>query len=658
MNLKPDFKRYISGYPFLFLSLVGIIQYSKILFRGKSVGWDSIDAIYPTFLYIVDCLTNFKFPFYNPLTVGGVSIGHNFFTAFLLNPIDISLALLGTVISPLYVFQFQFPIFAVLSGYWIFQYLKTINDDNTFLSLLGGMAYFTAILFPLAGQGPFFYSFVLFAFLLSPFRTLSSSPQKIYNIFSVVTLVSIMLKGYFFFIPFCLLAAFLLIRTKKIIILLAISSVSYMVLTLPILSFLKSSLGDLTGNFISPEPRLRSLVPEKILYNPNFLSVLGDLVDWHYLKGKAWSRGFNLSLVFLFFAQLCLLVRSGSRRILDYCLLFLMIFFMFMSNGSLSFIHQNLPILGSFRWGFSYSHFSQICYLFFICSRPFDWAALKKMDLIFISFFLIIMYLSLGILSLKLAVPVLILSAILILRPGWLLGTALLFTLAYTVIYSRRSSFIGGSPEGEYKLTHKRETKVHLERNLRDVGVHGDYLFEDRNWLYQKFPTLNGYNNSIHPIFWYLKAQNVAQKVVIPLCGDALFKIGERRSYNSNDNVYLGKLKDDIVAGIQNHRCTEEITHFFASPDEMRFTPKSQYTIILQNVEHFTTVTPVIRERNLPGGIRILESEPGKTIELRYKVSTIATNLVYLILSFIFILWALISAIRMRCAASQTSALL
>jgi len=94
----------IIKFPMVFFLVASAVQYRKIIFEGKKIGWDTLDAIFPHFLYMVDCFKNGTFPYYNPLIMGGFSFGENYFTAFLLNPLDVFIAMLATVISPLYIF--------------------------------------------------------------------------------------------------------------------------------------------------------------------------------------------------------------------------------------------------------------------------------------------------------------------------------------------------------------------------------------------------------------------------------------------------------------------------------------------------------------------------------------------------------------------------
>lgn len=657
-------KRLFNSYPFLFFSLLGIIQYHKALFRGKAIGWDSMDALYPTFLYFVDCVKNFEFPFYNPFTLGGIPIGYNFFSSFMLNPIDFLLVLIASVVSPLYIFLLQFPLFAILSGYWIFKYLRQINGELA-LSYIGGIAYFAYIMFPLAGQSPFFYSFVLFAFLLSPFKTLITSENKVQIALACVVLIALLMKAYFFFIPFFMLAAFVIlakdksISFKTLFFTLAISCVVYFALAYPVLSYLKNSLADLSGDFISPEPRLRSLLPEEVLYSSSVLNVLGALIDSFYMGVEGWTKGFNIAIFFLFLVQLFMSIKTKSLRPMDFALFFLMVFFIFMSTGHLSFLHDRLPLLRSFRWGFSYIHLSQICYLFFICSRPNFIKAMTSWDRITVSMVLLILFgglvwLNFSVLTIKLVLPLILLVLVLILLPRYFFSLVMLITIIYIAIFARRISFVGGNPIAEYELTNGRVQKVVITENKRNIGEAGDYLFNDRTWLYRKEPSLNGYNNTIHPIYWYLKGRKTAESFVVSICDPKIFDLGHRE-FGEKDNVYLENLTSDIVQNIRAYRCKENIQSFQATPQSLSFTTVSKYTLVLQNLDFFGSDEKIIREKRLPGGMRILEASPGSQIDLEYQKRSILKHLLYLFACLVVFVLVAFSVARQRFLLSASS---
>jgi hypothetical protein len=643
----------IEKWPILFFAIASLIQYRKILFFSKKIGWDTLDAIFPHFLYMVDCFKQFSFPYYNPLTVGGFSFGQNFFTAFLLNPIDVFLALIGTLVSPLYIFQLAFPIFATLSGFWFYQFLKKINNDE-WLSLLGGLAYLSGILFPLAGQSPFFFSFVLFPFLLSPFSNLVQSRKSLNILCAIVLLVTFLLKTYFFFIPFLMAGAFLLLlpqqknNIKVFIFSLVVASFLYLIMTYPILIYLKQSLVDLNGSFISPEPRLRSLSPEKIFFSYSLSSVIGDLIDARLIPGSAWTNGFNLSILFLFIIQFFSLSLNRSNLTKRLMILGIMLFSMCMSYGYFYNLHKSLPVIGSFRWGFSYSHFAQICYLLLICFVGIDVKNIKsKVKYIMSSVFLLsfgwIIYQSQNIKPLVLIIPVLMLIYFFHKKEKYFLGMVIVFTFAYL---GKNYNFNEVDGKTEYRDISHRSVLVNITDNKRDVGQPGDYLFEDRSWLYKKNPTLNGYNNSIHPIFWYLKSKPEVVSIVIPICHENVILLKKREAYPINDNEYLEAYRNDLLSYIEKSKCTEAITNLSFNINQLKFTAVTSKSIIIQNLDGFELENNSKIEQVLPGGLRIVESKINEQVVYKYKKSHVLINQVFLAISFLLSAFVLIFHLR------------
>jgi hypothetical protein len=641
-------QRIKSSHPIFLFILVGFFQYYRIL-KGRTIGWDTTDAIYSNFLFMVDSVKSGFFPYYNFFTLGGFSTSQNFFTSFLYNPIDFFLIFLSTLFSPLYLFQIQFPVFGVLSGYWFYQYLKKINHDKQ-LSLLGGLTYSVAILFPVVGQAPFFYSFVFFAFLLAPFERLLRTESKINHLWAVILFVAFSLKAYFFFIPFFTAAAFCIlyfskrVPIRRLILVFLLATATYLALTYPVLAYLKASLSDLAGNFISPEPRLRSLVPEDIMYHRSFGRVIGDIIDPRLLSGQAWTQGLNLSVFLLFLIQVHFFWKFRRNSSKDRILLGLILFFMFMARGALDWLHTSIPLIGSARWAFSYVYFAQICYLIFICSQPYHFSSLGKKTRILISLpFLVILIWMIAKnpqLTVLTTVSLFFLMGIFFIwRPKYILLFSILVTMSYAYKMGREFKLRGGNTKVEYAMTDKRKQSVELSINMREVGEPGDYKFSDRTWIHKKVPSLNGYNNSIHPIFWYLKAEESADQIVIPICNKQIFDIGKRSDYSPNDNEYLEALKNDLINQIKEHQCPEKIQSFYISPEEIIFTPTSKYTLILQNLDFFESQGPVVRVKKLPGGIRIVESAPGQPLQFTYNKIFSIGHLIYLNISFLAFLW-------------------
>lgn len=653
MKALSKIKNLFTDRPLLFFIFMGIIQYYRIL-QGRTIGWDTTDAIHPNFLFLIDSFKHGFYPYYNPFTLGGISTAQNFFTSFLFNPIDCLLALIGLLFSPLYVYQLQFPLFAILSGYWIFSYLKKMSG-NDLLSWLGGMSFFTAMLFPVLGQAPFFFSFVLFAFLVSPFEVLLRKGGISNYLFAGVLLVAFSIKSYFFFIPFFFAAGLALIfYSKKIplrtlLFVMGGASVAYFVLTYPVLANLKASLSDLRGNFVSPEPRLRSLIAEDTIFHRSLSKLFGDLVDSTLVRGKAWTNGLNLSLFFLFLVRLSIFWKSPSKVFRDKVLLALTVIFAMFSLGTLRVLHSALPIISSSRWGFAYIYFVQICFLLFICSTPFDFSVLSRkirlgIGLVFFSITLAMIWGNLSVYSLVSLSASIVLILLLFLKPQLLVPFSLIITISHAYLSGRQLKLPGGNTKVEMEATEQRKTGVEIRENKREIGGLGDYKFNDRSWIHHKIPTLDGYNNTIHPIFWYLKGEGFASQFVVPLCGEEVFNIGDRYSYDQKDNQYLEMLKTDLQTLSEKNQCPEGISTIYLGPDKITFRATGKYALILLNTSDFAISGKPRREKLIAGGIRLLETVPGEDIELSYNKKLALLHQIYILISALIVLiWVVIN---------------
>lgn len=645
-NLMFNKVRYLfEKYPFLFFSLAAVVQYREILFFNKKIGWDTLDAMFPHFLFMVDAFKSWTLPYYNPLIQGGFSFGENFFTAFLLNPIDILLAILSTVLPPLFVFQLQFPVLAALSGYWFFKFLYKINGEKTY-SMLGGLCYFSSMLFPIAGQLPFFYAFVLLAFLLYPFCRLVEGKGYFIKIVALVCLITLMIKTYYFFIPFFLMIGFIISRYyykhsyKKSLLFFGLASLCYVAVTFPILFYLKSSLADLYGTFLSPEPRLRSLVPEQIFYNSSIINVMGDIVDNRILPGGAWTRGFNIGLVLLFLIQVGLFFIKKEKIKEKSVFLFLMILTMFIARGALNSIHNALPLIKTFRWAFSYVYFAQIFYLLFIFIFPLRLEGLTKrsksiLAVIYLCFFSWITLRSENIKPLILLLPVLWLVFSFLKKEKWFMPSILILCFIYlfkTVDFNRLPD------AGERVFITNRKVELSLQGNIRSVGSFGDYKWEDREWLYSKKPSLNGYNNSIHPIFWYLKGFPEVAEIAIPLCLKEKITLKSRDQYSKNDNAYLEEYRNDLLNLIRNYKCSDKIEKFNFTLDKLSFQSRSTTTLIVQNMNAFSLVNAFdAKEEFLPGGIRLVSSLADVPLVYEFNKGIWTKNILFNLLCFLIL---------------------
>jgi hypothetical protein len=295
--------------------------------------------------------------------------------------------------------------------------------------------------------------------------------------------------------------------------------------------------------------------------------------------------------------------------------------FIFMAQGTLGFLHKMLPLVGSARWAFSYVYFAQIFVLFYVCSKTMDVEQLGLRYRMKLGALLSIGYLVILATKPQFRVPfdLLIFTGLilmLLMLPKKLTFTTLVLTTFHAVDLQRTVKNVGEDEVSDYLKTEQRHRPVNITINSRATGKTGHYDYRDRNWIYKKVPSMNGYNNSVHPIFWYLKGTPLGERFVIPLCGDGPVILGERGSYPENDNAYLEGLRDRLLEVVSNSRCGEDVTQFQFGPSEMRFTPVSELTLIVQNMSSFESVGA----QRLPGGMLLMKTQIGKEVRIKFKL--------------------------------------
>ncbi len=651
---------YAEKSPLHFFFICILIQYSPIIFYNKKIGWDTLDAYFPNFLYMVDSFKEFSMPYYNLFSLGGISFADNFFSGPLLNPIDIFLAMVATKLPPLYIFQLQFPIFAFMSSCWIYRFFLRFNQ-NSMYSVLGALTFLYCTLNPLAGQSSFFYAYVLLAFLLDPCYSLVKRKNIFHFFFASVLLVTFLLKTYFFFIPFMLVLAtaahfyFCYLQKSKFefkfVICCLLGGLVYFALMKSINAAYVQATTDLLGDFLSPEPRLRSLIPEKIYY-PSRLSILADMLDNRLLPGAAWSV-MTINLLILFLAQICLLPLNKDKVKTKLLIMILITLSLLSAYGLFGGFFSKIPYIKSMRWVHAYINIAVLLYLALIFIFPISLDKLTRGLRSKISILWIVVYLVMFVYAVKNhKYHELRWSLLSLFVCYFFVYTKRLFEpvfLTVLLLFSFRmvKNFEKGAPE--YTKIANRNLQIKLDQNNRQPAEVGDYKWNDRSWLYDKKATLNGYNNTIHPIFWYLKGEAEASEIVIPLCPKKSIKLKSRDKYTKNDNAYLEELKADIIQLVRKNKCSRSIEKFEFTQNMMSFTAASKVTLVLQNIDSFSLANPDgVVEKKMPGGMSLLFHQSNADLKFNFDKGRIFNFAIFNMLAFLFILLYLIVIIRMQ----------
>lgn len=637
-------------HPYTFFFFCILIQYSPIIFAKKIVGWDSLDAYFPGFLFLVDSINELTFPSYIPFLLGGISFAENFFYGLVLNPIDIGMALIATKISPLFIFQLQFPVFAFLSVCWVYNFLLKFNNNSTH-SVLGAMTYLISTLNSLHGQSSFFYSFVLLAFLLDPFYNLIKKKNIIHFIFSTVILISILIKSYFFFIPFMVLFSFLAHmyyknRQKfffefKFLFSCFLAVLVYYFLFKAINSDYIQSTSDLLGDFRSPDPRLRSLIPEKMYYS-SLKQIIADMVDSHILVGASWSMN-SILFILPFFAQITIMFKTKDQWLSKLLILIAMILSLLAAGGIFANIHKSIPFINSVRWGFAYTHFAQLFYFAFIFLYSISLEDMSSALREKIGIFWLIIYFAFVTYSFKLGKSEeLKFSLFTLFTVYFFVFKKELFYRSFMLVlvfFSFRLIKDFDNGKDEYQSLSKRYLGTNVTYNFRDVSNTSDYDPLNRNWLYNRIPSLDGYNNTIHPIFRYLKGVSEAGRIVIPLCPKKPLILKERSDYPNNDNEYLKALKKDIIDLIKRNKCKKIIDDFELTQKKLIFTGVSEATLILQNLRPFVLEKRVSAlVKNMPGGLKLISHKKNEQIIFNFDINRVFDFKIFNIISFVIII--------------------
>lgn len=206
------------------------------------------------------------------------------------------------------------------------------------------------------------------------------------------------------------------------------------------------------------------------------------------------------------------------------------------------------------------------------------------------------------------------------------------------LIFSFRlvNSFENGAEE--YERISNRNLSIKLGKNQRTPAEVGEYEWRDRTWLYDKTATLNGYNNTIHPIFWYLKGESAASQIAIPLCPKNSIKLKSRDKYAKNDNLYLKELKNDIIRLVDKNKCSRSIDKFEFTQTILSFNTVSKATLVLQNIDFFKISNPdEVVEQKMPGGIRLLFHEANMDLKFNFDKSRAFNFSIFNALSFALI---------------------
>jgi hypothetical protein len=330
-----------------------------------------------------------------------------------------------------------------------------------------------------------------------------------------------------------------------------------------------------TGDYISPEPRLRGLAPSANFSYRGISDTFFASIDPRILKNNAisltnlpvwiWGTGWAICLL-LFYRRF-----DKDFFIKNVFWITLLIFWLLYSAGSIGRLINYIPLFNANRWwfiGLIYVSISLIALCVDNLQRGFNVNEATRFD----KYNLIVGFLaSLAVLIYFTAPFFEYILVVCIIVGIYYLGTSksnvqwrvILFllmclnTVAFVTMphsmprVSRSQQTISKAPlQNYYNKIKQRRVSVDIHDNHRRLGQANEYLFNDEGWLIGKVPFSHGYNPLGNPIYWYLKDESFLKKLVY-LTQDVRLEKKILRKDFSTDNEFVNALIKDIQINTQ-----------------------------------------------------------------------------------------------------------
>lgn len=531
---------------------VWLIFFHRQIFRGGHTGWDTHDLLWVNFLYFSDCLKQGYIPLWNHFIQGGV-----FFPTFnnigLFSPFQLFFVLLGWIINPSYSFELMIQATVLLGGVGAYKLFR-FDGCSCSLSLFGSTAFVMAVLIPLTGQLNIVFSLGSFPWLIwGIHRTMLKPFKSMLGCISWGTLAALYLSsGYlwmnlmnlalavaFWLVVYATKFGQLAVKEKSIFIdstrCLAGSflflMLAYACLLLPGYLNMQSNYGDFWGDYISPEPRLRSINAVGFHGYSNFIIALISMVDVRILVSSpayvglpTWTVGAGLVVSGIFFSSVRF--KNNSSQLFWLISLIAALFYATESNNLIAELIKKIPILNANRWLFLGSAYACI-FLIFYTIRQINFLKNETYQKDYqIRRFCLTTVIGSGI-FLYFGAPSWAWVLFLISVPaGYVIldfqhhkqkSLLIIFLISVNIFSFAHSFYV--SPQGVtfmmaryanvtgyQKSVQQRNSNVLIYKNFRQRRDASVYVFDDNvSWPLKKIPQAHGYNNLGNPYFWYLK---------------------------------------------------------------------------------------------------------------------------------------------------------
>lgn len=580
--------------------LLAILIFTWMIFFGRNfmgvhyTGWDTHDLGFTFFTYFSDALHSGSVPFWNPLIQGG-TFHAGLFNAGNYSPFQWIFLLISQIVNPVYVYELMIQAVIMVGSVGFYLWLRSTGASKL-ISMFGAQAFFLSVLMPLVGQIMFLFSLSALPWMLFVcHKAISENKENEWAVYLLwaALIASFMASGYPWMNVMNFVIAFLygcnfyslschgncyesrVGVTPAILNLLIFFVCSVAVIVcyyIPGYYSLKFYYHLFAGDYISPEPRLRSLAPSGSFSYRGISDAFFTSIDPRILKNNVisltnlpiwtWGVGWVLCLT-LFYKKF----EEGFFR-KNRLWIGLLIFWLLYSAGAIGRLVMHLPLLNANRWWFIGLVYVSICLIVMAVGRlqqSVNVNGVNANDRLTLVVGSIVSTAVLVFFSAPVYEYLLVASATLIIyylmqtsdSARWRTGIILLMGLNMIAFIlmphtmpgaSRSQQRVSNNPaQNYYHQIQQRDESTVIFKNYRRLGQAKEYLFNDEEWLIKKIPFSHGYNPLGNPLYWYLKDELFLQKIVFMTQKVRLEKKILRVDFPS-DKDFASALIQDVLA--------------------------------------------------------------------------------------------------------------
>lgn len=594
------------------IALTSLIFFHRNLLGKAYTGWDTYYGGFMSFLYFSDSLWNGSLPLWNHFIQSGT-----FFPSFnnigLFSPFQLVFVLLSWVISPLYAYELMVQAVILVGGVGGYLLFRSFGSDRL-IALFGVTAFLLSTQMPIVGQLGFLFSLSSFPWLI--FACIKIADEHNERLFTRYIFLGTLgalytASGYLWMnLINLLITAFFLAglyykrsanwgSARRIIIgNLAVFFGAYILLyvglEIPGLQNTHFNYDLFSGDYLSPEPRLRSLDASRmeIFSYGSIYSALIGAIDPRLLANKMWSIGAGWVVVLiLLFARW----KKHFSALQAFFAVMLGVSILYMAGPGTFFgkVVKHIPIINANRWWMLGAFYANIALVSLAVLKLTSFTngseRVKSHNIrsVIIGCLLLSLLVLIGAPVIEFALVAIAGALIWCLGSGgqrrrdWVLWCLMVVNIV--AFASMGKSFWVHTSQTDMVSGYAAQTASHnsqiaITKNYRRLGKNTTYIWSDEQWLWQKVPFSHGYNNMGNPLYWYVKDEAFLEWLVFVTQDVRRERELGRKNFPS-DNEFAKAMMGDVLA--DTSRPTIEGTHF----RNLLLRPRFQWKLNELNVE-------------------------------------------------------------------------